>query len=385
MPSPINLTKATDQCVMCGMCLPHCPTYQVSQHEAESPRGRISLVKAFAEGELSASSALATHLHSCTGCMKCQEVCPANVPYQNIIDNGKQLYKAKLSLAYRLLQKTSITLLTHQWGHKLLSMLSIIVMRVPSSNNFAALLSLITKSDHAHNTVHAENSVTVLPGCTGSLFDQQTLSSIVTLLSQLGIHTHIPDKIMCCGALAQHSGNLQQADKQVRDIKHYMSSNNINEFISFASGCGRQYNQLVNHEQYTHKDIVSWLADSQQLSSANFVSNSQRVLVHIPCTLENSASENIKKLLALIPNIELLDFNDAISCCGAGGMQLITPENSNRALLDTKIETIRTIRPDVIVSSNIGCSLSLKLGLQAAGLDIDVIHPVTLLARQLKH
>ena len=96
MSPEVDLTKAADQCVMCGMCLPYCPTYQVSQHEAESPRGRISLVKAFSEGQLTASESLETHLQSCTGCMKCQQVCPANVPYQDIIDHGRYLYRKKL-------------------------------------------------------------------------------------------------------------------------------------------------------------------------------------------------------------------------------------------------------------------------------------------------
>ncbi|MDW3095677.1 MAG: (Fe-S)-binding protein [Gammaproteobacteria bacterium] len=384
MPPPINLTKIADQCVMCGMCLPHCPTYQVSQHEAESPRGRISLVKAFSEGELCASSALATHLQSCTGCMKCQDICPANVPYQDIIDNGRQLYKEELSFAYRFIQKSSIALLTHQWGHKLLTSLSVIAKHIHAINKFSILLRLITKSDSTKNSKAAKKFLTILPGCTGSLFDQQTLVSIIKLLNQLDIQTHIPDKIMCCGALAQHSGNLQQADKQIRVINHYISTNNINEFISFASGCGRQYNQVITNKQLAHKDIISWLADSHQFGTADFESCPKRVLVHRPCTQENIEQENVIKLLALIPDIELLEFNDGISCCGAGGMQLITPEDSNRALLDSKINTISTMRPNVIVSSNIGCSLSLKIGIQTTGLDIEVIHPVTLLAQQLK-
>ena len=381
----VDLNKAADQCVMCGMCLPHCPTYQVSQHEAESPRGRISLVKAFSEGQLNASASLEIHLQSCTGCMKCQQICPANVPYQEIIDSGRYLYRRKLNFCAKLHQKISLAVMTHQWGHRLLSLLSAAAKLAPTKNRFARLLRLANHSDVIDSTTTNQHCVTILPGCTGSLFDQQTLNSVITLLSHLNIHATIPDKLMCCGALAQHSGHPQQAQKQTSIISHYLNQHNVTEFISFASGCGRQLNDHVADDKHQHKDIISWLVSSSKFNTAKFDALSQRVLVHNPCTLKDDEAENVIKLLSLIPKIQLLEFNDDIFCCGAGGMQLISPKESNRALNDSKISTINILKPDLIVSSNIGCSLSFQLGLQDAGLDINVIHPVTLLAQQVQH
>jgi glycolate oxidase iron-sulfur subunit len=366
---------------MCGLCLPHCPTYQISQNEAESPRGRISLIKAFSEGNLTSSDSLQTHLQSCTGCMKCQQVCPAKVPYQDIIDSGRNLYRPKLKFSSQLLQKTAITLLTNQWGHQLLSFISIILKPLPAPLRFVRLLKLITQGSVSKNSLDEKQpSITVLPGCTGSLFDQQTLTSITAVLEKLEIRADVPKALMCCGALAQHSGLLNKAQQQVKTISHFLSSNKVNQFISFASGCGRQFNQ---HFPDQHYDILTWLSSSTKFKQLTFSPTTQRVLVHTPCTLEKNDHSALFELLALIPGIQLLEFNDDISCCGAGGMQLMTPEESNRTLLSAKIDSIRAIQPDIIVSSNIGCSLSLQLGLQSAGLDISVIHPVTLLAKQL--
>ena len=86
-----EIIRATDECVMCGLCLPHCPTYKIEKLEPESPRGRISLVRALYEEQLKPSKSIASHLDHCLTCMKCEYACPANVDYEKIIDAGRAI------------------------------------------------------------------------------------------------------------------------------------------------------------------------------------------------------------------------------------------------------------------------------------------------------
>ena len=85
------LATEADRCVACGLCLPHCPSYRVARVEAESPRGRISLMRGLALGQLQPDAGLRAHLDHCLGCLNCQTVCPAQVDYDQLIGRTRAL------------------------------------------------------------------------------------------------------------------------------------------------------------------------------------------------------------------------------------------------------------------------------------------------------
>jgi glycolate oxidase iron-sulfur subunit len=86
-----SLLDAADLCVKCGLCLPHCPTYGETRHEADSPRGRIALLQGLASDAITQTTTLEAHLDGCLSCRACERVCPAKVPYGQIIDAGRAL------------------------------------------------------------------------------------------------------------------------------------------------------------------------------------------------------------------------------------------------------------------------------------------------------
>src|SRR3546814_20170178 len=95
------LAKA-DLCVKCGLCLPHCPTYQETRNEADSPRGRIMLMQGLASGMIGHSDSLQSHLDGCLSCRSCERVCPATVPYGELIDAGRAMLATQYVPASRL-------------------------------------------------------------------------------------------------------------------------------------------------------------------------------------------------------------------------------------------------------------------------------------------
>src|SRR6187549_3886847 len=77
------------QCMHCGMCLPTCPTYDTTKRERNSPRGRISLMRAIADGELAVNETFADEMSYCLGCLACQTACPAGVNYAELFETAR--------------------------------------------------------------------------------------------------------------------------------------------------------------------------------------------------------------------------------------------------------------------------------------------------------
>lgn len=374
---------------MCGLCLPHCPTYIVSQHESESPRGRISLVKAYSQGQIMTSPALEEHLQSCTSCLQCERVCPAKVRYEEIIDYGRTQYRKHLSAKIKLLQSACVRLLTQTWGHTLLRTTALLSrnlrISLPSTQLLHQIKPITRESHNNKRAASKQTTIMLFSGCTGELFDQTTMQSAKQLMHALGVDLHLPQKIICCSALAQHSGQLKNAQQQRSNLQAYLEQHKINEVVSFATGCGQQ----LAHQStsFTHHDIHYWLSNNNARTKLAFAPLKEKVLVHIPCSMHHDTANVIamQELLQLIPGINLQTFSDNIACCGAGGMQLLFPHTSNISLKQAKVETIQQIQPDLIVSPNIGCSLQLQRGLEKTEQNITIMHPITLLAKQLEN
>src|SRR6187401_346583 len=81
--------SVVQQCMHCGLCLPTCPTYDATKLERNSPRGRISLMRAVADGQLEVDREFADEMSYCLGCLACQTACPAGVNYAQLFETAR--------------------------------------------------------------------------------------------------------------------------------------------------------------------------------------------------------------------------------------------------------------------------------------------------------
>jgi glycolate oxidase iron-sulfur subunit len=112
----------------------------------------------------------------------------------------------------------------------------------------------------------------------------------------------------------------------------------------------------------------------------------QHILVQDPCSLRNvlRAEQAVYRLLERVPELRITPLPGNNVCCGgAGGYVLREPELAER-LRAPKLDAIAELRPDFVVSANIGCALHVAAGLRRKRLALPVVHPAVLLARQLR-
>jgi glycolate oxidase iron-sulfur subunit len=406
----IDILKATDRCVMCGMCLPHCPTYGKNRNEADSPRGRIALIQALSSGGLPTSDALVSHLDGCLGCRACEVVCPAGVPYGEIIDAARTKLRRERTRHIDLAQLLTDVIIKRRWSRRVLYWLLLAyqrfgiqkIMRTSGVLKFAGLervesllpeLERATEPQARKQVGNVQPKVALFTGCVAEILDRTTLAASQSLLTRLGYDVHVPSRQTCCGALHQHDGIPGKALGLMKRNVDAFDESGVDAVISTATGCGAQlaeYPKYLDgdaprHFAQRHKDICQFLAEHGWSQDFQFKPLAAKVALHTPCSLNyvlNQAQHTLK-LLARIPDIELFELHDNARCCGAaGGYMLRQPQMADELLTD-KIEDLKRAQPAMLVTSNIGCALHITAGLRRAGLKIRVVHPVVLLNEQL--
>jgi glycolate oxidase iron-sulfur subunit len=237
-----------------------------------------------------------------------------------------------------------------------------------------------------------KGAVTLFTGCVASVFDNLTQQAAIRLLNALGYDVRVPASQGCCGALHLRVGETEKAQGLMRRNLEAFAEKNL-PIITTASGCGallREYDRHVADNDanlFADRviDIGQFLAqaDWQHLRLKPLP---RRVAVHDPCTLTNVLKQERAPhvLLKRIPEAEIVALPENNMCCGGAGAYPLTQPDMARRLRQDKIRHLREMAPDILVTSNIGCALQLGAGIRDTGLDIEVLHPVALLERQLE-
>jgi glycolate oxidase iron-sulfur subunit len=409
------------QCMHCGLCLPTCPTYTATKIEGHSPRGRISLMRAIADGELDFSRSFAEEMYFCLGCLACMTACPAGVNYAELFEAARAEVEDKsllhspqrkliraftvkwlfmdlsrlkfLGLALRLYQQLGLQALVRQSGVLRLfpaRLRELEAMTPTIQPQFSAdLIAPVTPA-----TGQRKYRVAMLAGCAQDLIFSDINRDTAEVLAANGCEVVTPGTQLCCGSLHAHNGELGLAEELARKNIQQFPPQDFDAIISNAGGCGshlKHYRKLLADDpDYAEravvwdrkvKDVHEWLVEIGIKKPSSDLSP-QVVTYHESCHLSHGQKivQQPRQLLNLIPNLKLVELPEAAWCCGSAGIyNIIQPEMAN-ALLERKLSHIASTGATVVATGNPGCLLQIINGARLRGMTLRVAHPVTLLA-----
>lgn len=417
------------QCMHCGLCLPHCPTYALTVRERSSPRGRIRLIKAVAEGELPLTDTFVEEMEFCLDCQACETACPAGVKYGALVEAarnqifeegkgsllgriGRRLFLDwffsskerfhRLSRLLRLYQKSGLKGIIDKSG-----ILALISRRLNGLQPLAPTVSDSFSSNALPELVSSfgarRSRVAFLTGCIMDVAYADVNIDTVELLRLHQCEVVIPRDVLCCGSLQAHNGLGVRAKDYARRFVEAFSKHEFDAVVMNSAGCGafaKEYGHVLKDDPALRSvaadisaktyDITEFLVKMKlQLPEEVLAGDlphwlqGKKVTYHDACHLVHTqkVSRQPRDLLRSIPGINYVELPEATWCCGSAGIYNVVQYDDSMNLLARKVENIASIAPDIIVTGNPGCMIQIQHGLSKKGMKAVVMHTATFLRR----
>lgn len=406
-----------DHCIHCGLCLNACPTYRELGLEMDSPRGRIYQMVQVSTGASAITDTYVHHIDLCLACRGCESVCPSGVPYGRLVEGARAEIEAHrqrpwlertvrnlifqrvlpssgaIRTAARLLaiyQRSGLQKLVRATG----------VLKPFGDLAKAERLSPAVESPFFYESYGrvfpAEGErryrVALLGGCIANVFFARLNDATVRVLQKNGCEVTVPANQTCCGALHVHSGLPEEARVLARQNVDALLAADYDAIITNAAGCGstlKEYGELLGDDAaYADKahqfaarmrDVNEFLASIGWNTA--FGTLQYRVTYQDSCHLAHGQKIRAapRTLLRSIPGLSFREMPLADQCCGSAGIYNVVQPEMASALLERKLESVRSTDAQVIVTANPGCMLQLRAGVEQWGSGQRVAHVVEIL------
>lgn len=432
-------------CVHCGFCLSACPTYTRLGDEADSPRGRLHLMRAVVEGRVDpGSDAFQTHIDRCLGCRACEPVCPSGVEYGLLLEAARG--EAAAARRPPFLARALLWLVERRWalrawgaGSRLLRASGVPALAVrllpqrgllgPLRTGLAMLAASAPPGRRFYGRAAEASHATGAPGGSGApasqnpageppgtrqdpggrrvglfrgcvqeaLFDRVN-GATEKALEVNGYPVSCPEGQGCCGALHAHAGALHRARVLARRNVEAFSRSGVDEVVVNAAGCGavlKEYGHLLAHDPEwaeAAQDFAARVRDvSEVLAGEGRTPRSGgalslKVAYDPPCHLLHAqgVDDPPGRLLAAIPGLEMDSPPNASECCGGAGIYGLTHPELGGRITGDKVEAVASTGASAVATGNPGCMMQIGGGLRLEGLRRPALHPVELLAESYR-
>ncbi len=400
-------------CVHCGLCTSACPTYVELGHEADSPRGRIYLMRAVTDGKLPMNADVRQHLDLCLNCRACESACPSGVQYGKLIEPfrvwmtktqpsteslgwlQRQLlfriapYNRRLRRALapaRWMQRLGLDRFLEKIGATRLLPRGLRLMHdllPPLQPHYGTLPTVLPAEGKR------KGQVALFLGCASDAFFPQTTLNTARVLQRNGWEVWVPPTQGCCGAALYHLGHEAEAQRfAAGNCDAFAHCAGVDAIVVNAAGCGamlKDYAHLLHHtpdaargEKFARsvRDVNEFLVEHDPVKPEHPLP--LRAVYHDACHLCHGQQirRQPRQLLEMIPGLQLVPLNESEICCGAAGPYNITQPDMAERLGERKARNILDAKPQAVFAANVVCLLQIGKHLRAERPDLRVLHPM---------
>ncbi len=377
-----------NQCVACGLCLPHCPTFRVTGLETSSPRGRIGAMRAVAEGRAPVSGEFTLITDQCLSCRACEAACPSGVPYGRMIEAARAQTQAVRTGQGKRTRRLITWVLARPralraagWGIAMSQALRLDHL-LPRGLRMATPRITFTDLRTPLPVDAGEGpGAMLLVGCVMDVAFRPVHHATADALVRAGYRVVVPAKGGCCGALAAHAGE--------RDSARALARARIAEFedadvvVVDSGGCSahmRNYAELLADDPEWAERALRLQArvlDAVEIKAPAGWRVEGHVAVHDAChhLQAQGIGPEIRHILRQA-GATPIDLGDGGRCCGAGGLYAALEPGMAATLGEQKARAIIATGAPVVAVANPGCAIQIRAHLDALGSDIAVRHPL---------
>jgi glycolate oxidase iron-sulfur subunit len=382
MHADAGLRELADECVMCGLCLPHCPTFRLSGLETFSPRGRIALAKTL-DGTSAVDGSIRQSLETCLQCRACERVCPAQVRYGEIIEGARSLIHAAnatpATVGERAAQRPRIA------AAALAAAGGIARVLPPAMRHLGRRARWLLRAGRAVAArPQAPAAVVMFSGCVARSLDSEAQHALLHVARTTGLDLRPLPAQACCGAIARHVGATADADALADSNRIQWTAAATREVVALDSGCIDALRRAAADAVHITEGC-RWLLDRQSLWSGRLRALPARIGLFAPCSHRHAVgdADAARRVLALLPGVEVIAISSGLGCCGAAGPHLLAHPDQADALAQPIVDVISGMNLDAVATTNVGCALHLQERLFLRGITLPVRHPVAFLADRL--
>lgn len=414
------------QCIHCGLCLATCPTYDITKLERSSPRGRIAMIKSVARSEMELSDRFAEEMNFCLDCLACETACPAGVQYGRMVETARVVVDEAgfgTSKFKRAIKRFALRrIVASRIGLKFVSRLLRFYQKsgLQKFVRVTGLLKVFSKDLNEVETLSpsisdkfSDNEIKEVEmpagevkyktafhfGCLMNTMFADINVDTIDVLKECGCKIITPEDQVCCGSLMGHNGDLEFALKLARKNIDVFENQDYDYLISNSAGCGafmKDYSYLLEDDsEYAEKakkfaakvkDITEFIAEQKPELKLNSELKPESVTYHDACHLVHAQKvfTQPREVIKSLPGVEYTELEEASWCCGSAGIYNVVRYEDSLIQLKRKMDNIKNTKAKVVLTGNPGCMGQIKHGTKKFNVDVEVMHPVTLIKKLLK-